>query len=70
MIFPIAGMRDANIFRKAVRRLMLLDDPGEVESDHNLLEGAATIVKELFAASPPPQQGPTRADLVKILRSG
>ncbi|MEA2507824.1 MAG: hypothetical protein QOH48_2442 [Actinomycetota bacterium] len=68
MMFPIAGMRDAEIFRKAVRRIMLLDDPRTVESDHELLGRAETIAKSLLAGSPPARQGPTRTELLRILQ--
>ncbi|MDP9224451.1 MAG: FAD-dependent oxidoreductase [Actinomycetota bacterium] len=67
MVFPLAGMRDPDIFRKAVRRLTLLDDPQEIESDRELLDRAAAIVDELFAASPPPPAGPARNELIEIL---
>jgi 2-polyprenyl-6-methoxyphenol hydroxylase-like FAD-dependent oxidoreductase len=68
MIFPIAGMRDADIFRKAVRRLMLLDDPQSVENDPELLERAATIVKESFGGALSTPQGPARGELIEILQ--
>ncbi len=69
MVFPIAGLRDPDIFRKAVRRLTLLDDPREVESDPELLNRAAAIVDELLATSPPPPAGPARSELIEILRA-
>jgi hypothetical protein len=62
MIFPIAGMRDPEIFRKAVRRLTLLDDAERIETDHDLLDRAAGIVKEHFAGLLSAPQGPTRAE--------
>jgi hypothetical protein len=68
MVFPIAGMRDPDIFRKAVRRLMLLDDPQSVENDPALLERAATIVKESFGGSLATPQGPPRRELLEILQ--
>jgi 2-polyprenyl-6-methoxyphenol hydroxylase-like FAD-dependent oxidoreductase len=67
MMFPVAGSRDPEIFRKAVRRLMLLDDPREVESDHALLNRATTILKEQFAGLSTARQGPTRPELIEIL---
>ncbi len=68
MVFPIAGMGDPDIFRKAVRRLMLLDDPQSVEGDVALLERAATIVKESFGGSLSTPQGPPRRELIEILQ--
>jgi 2-polyprenyl-6-methoxyphenol hydroxylase-like FAD-dependent oxidoreductase len=67
MVFPIAGMRDPDIFRKAVRRLMLLDDPQSVENDLALLERAAAIVKESFGGSLSTPQGPLRRELIETL---
>jgi 2-polyprenyl-6-methoxyphenol hydroxylase-like FAD-dependent oxidoreductase len=68
MTFPVAGMKDAEIFRKAVRRIMLLDDPRTVESDHELLGRAETIARALLAGSPP-RQGPARTELLQILQA-
>jgi 2-polyprenyl-6-methoxyphenol hydroxylase-like FAD-dependent oxidoreductase len=70
MMFPVAGTRDPHIFRKAVRRLMLLDDPKSIEADREVLDRAASIIEEQFAGSPPPRQGPPRPELIKILQSG
>jgi hypothetical protein len=67
--FPAAGMRDAEIFRKAVRRLMLLDDPRQVETDGDLLDRGAAILRDMFGASGPPTQGPEREQLLGLLAS-
>jgi hypothetical protein len=62
-------MRDAEIFRKAVRRLMLLDDPRQVETDGDLLDRGAAILRDMFGASGPPTQGPEREQLLGLLAS-
>jgi hypothetical protein len=67
LFFPAAGMRDAAIFRAAVRRLMLLDDPRDVEGDQELLGRGAAIVREMFGSTGPPPQGPPREELLKVL---
>jgi 2-polyprenyl-6-methoxyphenol hydroxylase-like FAD-dependent oxidoreductase len=69
LFFPAAGMRDAAVFRAAVRRLMLLDDPRDVEGDQDLINRASQIVTETFGPSGPPSQGPTREELIESLAS-
>ena len=66
--FPIAGMFDREVFRAAVGRLMLLDDPRAIEGDQKLLERAVTSVHRMLAGSPPPQQGPQRDEMLEIIR--
>jgi 2-polyprenyl-6-methoxyphenol hydroxylase-like FAD-dependent oxidoreductase len=67
LFLPAAGMRDAEIFRRAVRRLMLLDDPRHLQSERDLLDRGAAIVREMFGASGPPAQGPERKELLEVL---
>jgi 2-polyprenyl-6-methoxyphenol hydroxylase-like FAD-dependent oxidoreductase len=67
LFFPAAGMRDAEIFRKAVRRLMLLDDPRQVETERDLLDRGAAILRDMFGPSGPPTQGPEREELLRLL---
>jgi hypothetical protein len=69
LFFPAAGTRDAAIFRAAVRRLMLLDDPRDVEGDQGLLDRGAAIVRETFGPTGPPPQGPPREELLRLLGS-
>jgi 2-polyprenyl-6-methoxyphenol hydroxylase-like FAD-dependent oxidoreductase len=69
MVFPMAAMRDPEIFRKAVRRLTLLDDPESVENDQELLQRAVRIVKEEFAGAIRARQGPSRSELKEILQA-
>lgn len=66
---PVAGMSDAEVFRAAVRRLMLLDRPDEVEARHDILERAGRAVKTMISGGPPPPQVPPRDELVSIVRS-
>jgi 2-polyprenyl-6-methoxyphenol hydroxylase-like FAD-dependent oxidoreductase len=68
MVFPMAGMRDPEIFRKAVRRLTLLDDPESLEGEQDLLQRAARIVQEHFAGALTARQGPSRSELNEILQ--
>ena len=69
LFLPAAGMRDAAIFRAAVRRLMLLDDPRDVEGDQDLLDRGSAIVREMFGSTGPPPQGPSREELLQLLAS-
>jgi 2-polyprenyl-6-methoxyphenol hydroxylase-like FAD-dependent oxidoreductase len=68
LFFPAAGMRDPAVFRAAVRRLMLLDDPRSVEGDEALVARGSAIVRELFGSNGP-AQGPTRDELIGVLTS-
>ncbi|MDQ4124857.1 MAG: hypothetical protein M3134_04545, partial [Actinomycetota bacterium] len=65
---PVAGMTDADVFRAAVRRLMLLDRPDEVTERRDLLDRAARAVKTAMAESPPAPQAPPRDELVSIVQ--
>jgi hypothetical protein len=67
LYFPAAGMRDASIFRSAVRRLMLLDDPRAVEAERDLVERGSAIVGDMFGSTGPPAQGPPREELLRLL---
>jgi len=69
LFFPAAGVRDAEIFRKAVRRQMLLDDPSQLETERDLLDRATTILREIFGPSGPPAQGPEREELLRVLKA-
>lgn len=66
---PVAGMADADVFRAAVRRLMLLDRPDEVSTRRDVLDRAGSVVKKLVSENPPPPQAPPRDELVSIVRS-
>ena len=68
MVLPIAGTKDAVIFRKAVRRMMLLDNPHDIEKDRALLERGAEIVRGIVASATPPPQGPPRDELIELVR--
>ena len=65
---PMAGMFDRDIFRAAVARLMLLEDPRRVEEDEGLLGRAAELVRDAFSKSPPAPQGPSRAEMLGLVR--
>lgn len=65
---PAAGMADREIFRAAIGRLMLLDDPRRVERDHGLLGRAAASFRDMLAGSPPAPQGPTREEMLEVAR--
>lgn len=65
--FPMAGMLDRNIFRAAVARLMLLEDPRRVEEDEQLLALAADLVRDALAKSPPESQGPSRQEMLELV---
>lgn len=64
---PAAGSQDADIFRKAVRRLMFLDRPQDLEKDTETIERGVQVVKEMIASSPPPPAGPPREEMLQIL---
>ena len=66
--FPTAGMFDRAIFRAAVARLMLLEDPRGVEEDERLLARAAELVREALSKSPPTPQGPSREEMLELVR--
>ncbi len=70
MILPMAGNKDAVIFRKAVRRLMLLDNPQDIEKDLELLERGADLVEGIMASASPRPQGPPRDELIELVRAG
>jgi hypothetical protein len=65
----MAGTKDAEIFRKAVRRLMLLDNPHDIEKNRALLERGAAIVGGIMANATPPPQGPPRDELIELVRA-
>lgn len=69
LFFPAAGLRDAAIFRAAVRRLMLLDDPRDVEDDRDLLDRGSAIVRDMLGSGSSPQ-GPPRDELLRLLGAG
>ena len=66
--FPTAGMFDREIFRAAVARLMLLEDPRRIEKDEQLLGRAAGLVRDALSKSPPPAQGPSREEMLELAR--
>ena len=67
--FPMAGMFDRDIFRAAVARLMLLEDPRQVERDEKLLGRAAGLVRDASSKSPTAPQGPSREEMLALMRS-
>ena len=66
--FPMAGMFDRSIFRAAVARLMLLEDPRRIEGEEELLRRGAALVREVFSKSPPAPQGPSREEMLEIVQ--
>ncbi|MDQ4142754.1 MAG: FAD-dependent oxidoreductase [Actinomycetota bacterium] len=68
-VLPMAGMRDSDIFRKAVRRLMFLDRPDELENDRATIDRGRQLVKDMIAENPPPPPGPSRDELLQTMRT-
>ena len=69
LTFPVAGMFDREIFRAAVARLMLLEDPRNIERDAVLLDRGARLLRQFFEKHPPVPQGPTRDELLGIVKT-
>ncbi len=67
-LLPVAGSRDAEIFRKALRRLMFHDRPQDLEQDRELILRGEAILKEMSAVAQPPA-GPPRDEMVSLVRA-
>jgi 2-polyprenyl-6-methoxyphenol hydroxylase-like FAD-dependent oxidoreductase len=63
----VAAMRDAEIFRRTVRRTGFLDRTAAFDDDVALQERVERLFADARAAGPPPPPGPPRAELLDLL---